>query len=212
MSCCASQASGRSSAASSTPRLMSWHRAASRGGFCDRTRRRSSPVSRSVAERFENILTAIDRCLAYRPHRSSADQKLAAMAYDAVLWNLVIHEIFPDRPERDRGHRRQPAAPPRRFAQDQAVTRSNNVSSSSRFAAAGPGPSRQVDSRVAMEGISRGLDAFAITGGEKVEEESADGRDDGGCRSHRRVRGSCRTGPGTGVLARRQPRAGGNTT
>lgn len=47
-------------------------------------------MSRSVAERFEDILTAIDRCLTYRTHLSSPDQKLAAMAYDAVLRNLAV--------------------------------------------------------------------------------------------------------------------------
>jgi uncharacterized protein with HEPN domain len=48
-------------------------------------------VSRSSAERFDDILTAIDRCLTYRNYLTSSQAELAAMAYDAVLRNLAVN-------------------------------------------------------------------------------------------------------------------------
>lgn len=45
-------------------------------------------MSRSDAERLEDIRAAICRCIAYRDHLDSAE--LGAMAYDAVLRNLAV--------------------------------------------------------------------------------------------------------------------------
>lgn len=45
-------------------------------------------MSRSDAERMDDIRAAIARCLAYREHLESAD--LGAMAYDAILRNLAV--------------------------------------------------------------------------------------------------------------------------
>jgi uncharacterized protein with HEPN domain len=45
-------------------------------------------VSRSDAERLEDIRAAITRCIAYRDHLDSAE--LGSMAYDAVLRNLAV--------------------------------------------------------------------------------------------------------------------------
>lgn len=45
-------------------------------------------MSRSDAERLEDIRAAISRCVAYRDHLDSAE--LGAMAYDAVLRNLAV--------------------------------------------------------------------------------------------------------------------------
>jgi len=47
-------------------------------------------VSRSVQERFADILAAIERCLDYRPYLDDADSHIASMAYDAVLRNLAV--------------------------------------------------------------------------------------------------------------------------
>lgn len=45
-------------------------------------------MSRSDAERVEDIRAAISRCIAYRGHLDSAE--LGSMAYDAVLRNLAV--------------------------------------------------------------------------------------------------------------------------
>jgi uncharacterized protein with HEPN domain len=45
-------------------------------------------VSRTDAERLEDIRVAITRCIAYRDHLDSAE--FGAMAYDAVLRNLAV--------------------------------------------------------------------------------------------------------------------------
>lgn len=45
-------------------------------------------MSRSDAERLEDIRAAVLRCIEYRDHLDSAD--LASMAYDAVLRNLAV--------------------------------------------------------------------------------------------------------------------------
>jgi uncharacterized protein with HEPN domain len=45
-------------------------------------------VSRSDAERLDDIRAAISRCIAYRDHLDSAE--LGPMAYDAVLRNLAV--------------------------------------------------------------------------------------------------------------------------
>ena len=45
-------------------------------------------MSRSDAERLEDIRAAISRCIAYRDHLDSAE--LCSMAYDAVLRNLAV--------------------------------------------------------------------------------------------------------------------------
>ena len=47
-------------------------------------------MSRSSAERLDDVLAAIDRTLTYRPHLDDADPALASMAYDAVLRNLAV--------------------------------------------------------------------------------------------------------------------------
>jgi uncharacterized protein with HEPN domain len=47
-------------------------------------------VSRSAADRREDILAAIQRCASYRPHLDADDEALAAMAYDAILRNLAV--------------------------------------------------------------------------------------------------------------------------
>ena len=39
-----------------------------------------------------DVLAAIDRTLMYRPRLEDPDQAVAAMAYDAVLRNVVVHE------------------------------------------------------------------------------------------------------------------------
>ncbi len=54
-------------------------------------------MSRSDAERLEDIRAAISRCIAYRDHLASAE--LGAMAYDAVLRNVVVHEYFRVNPD-----------------------------------------------------------------------------------------------------------------
>ena len=45
-------------------------------------------MSRSDAERLEDIRAAISRCITYRDHLDSAE--LGSMAYDAVLRNLAV--------------------------------------------------------------------------------------------------------------------------
>lgn len=45
-------------------------------------------MSRSDAERLDDIRAAISRCVAYRDHLDSAE--LGSMAYDAVLRNLAV--------------------------------------------------------------------------------------------------------------------------
>ena len=45
-------------------------------------------MSRSDAERLEDIRAAISRCIAYRDHLDSSE--LGSMAYDAVLRNLAV--------------------------------------------------------------------------------------------------------------------------
>jgi len=45
-------------------------------------------VSRSNAERLEDIRAAISRCLSYREHLDSAE--LGSMAHDSVLRNLAV--------------------------------------------------------------------------------------------------------------------------
>jgi uncharacterized protein with HEPN domain len=45
-------------------------------------------VSRSEAQRLEDIRAAISRCISYREHLDSAE--LGSMAYDAVLRNLAV--------------------------------------------------------------------------------------------------------------------------
>lgn len=45
-------------------------------------------MTRSKEERFADILNAIDRCQAYKPHLRS--DELGLMAYDAVLRNLGV--------------------------------------------------------------------------------------------------------------------------
>lgn len=45
-------------------------------------------MSRSDAERLDDIRSAIRRCITYREHLDSAE--LGAMAYDAVLRNLAV--------------------------------------------------------------------------------------------------------------------------
>ncbi len=47
-------------------------------------------MSRSAKERFADILSAIDRCLEYRPYLDDASAQIASMAYDAVLRNLAV--------------------------------------------------------------------------------------------------------------------------
>ncbi len=51
-------------------------------------------MSRPPADRFADILAAIDRTLTYRSRLGGADGALAEMAYDAVLRNVVVHECF----------------------------------------------------------------------------------------------------------------------
>lgn len=45
-------------------------------------------MSRSSAERLDDIQAAVARCIAYRDHLDSA--QFGAMAYDAVLRNLAV--------------------------------------------------------------------------------------------------------------------------
>lgn len=45
-------------------------------------------MSRSEAERLDDIRAAISRCITYREHLDSAE--FGAMAYDAVLRNLAV--------------------------------------------------------------------------------------------------------------------------
>lgn len=45
-------------------------------------------MSRSDADRLEDIRAAVLRCIAYRDHLESVE--LASMAYDAVLRNLAV--------------------------------------------------------------------------------------------------------------------------
>ena len=47
-------------------------------------------MNRAAEERFEDILVATDRSLAYHPYLNASDEQLAAMAYDAVLRNLAV--------------------------------------------------------------------------------------------------------------------------
>jgi uncharacterized protein with HEPN domain len=47
-------------------------------------------MTRGTAERFADILNAIDRCLMYRDHLDVADPAIASMAFDAVLRNLAV--------------------------------------------------------------------------------------------------------------------------
>lgn len=59
-------------------------------------------MTRSEAERREDIRAAIDRCLSYREHLDSAE--FGSMAYDAVLRNLaVIGEAVKALPESLKG-------------------------------------------------------------------------------------------------------------
>lgn len=55
-------------------------------------------MSRSDAERLEDIRAAISRCIAYREHLDS--EEFGSMAYDAVLRNLaVVGEAVKSLPE-----------------------------------------------------------------------------------------------------------------
>jgi len=57
-------------------------------------------VTRSVDERFDDILAAIERCRRYRVHLSNENDEHAAMAFDATLRNLaVIGEAVRSLPE-----------------------------------------------------------------------------------------------------------------
>jgi uncharacterized protein with HEPN domain len=47
-------------------------------------------MSRSPNERFDDILSAIERCRAYRDFLSSNDSPLSEMAFDAILRNLAV--------------------------------------------------------------------------------------------------------------------------
>jgi uncharacterized protein with HEPN domain len=47
-------------------------------------------VSRSPHERLADVIAAIDRTVAYRPHLENPDEAVASMAYDAVLRNLAV--------------------------------------------------------------------------------------------------------------------------
>lgn len=47
-------------------------------------------MSRSIDERFDDILTSIDRCLSYRVDLDVPDPRIASMAMDAVLRNLAV--------------------------------------------------------------------------------------------------------------------------
>jgi len=47
-------------------------------------------VSRSVDERFSDILAAIDRCIEYRAYLDDARSPIALMAYEAILRNLAV--------------------------------------------------------------------------------------------------------------------------
>ena len=51
-------------------------------------------MKRSANERLTDILAAIDRTLTYRSRLDDPDPSMAAMAYDAVLRNVVVHEYF----------------------------------------------------------------------------------------------------------------------
>lgn len=54
-------------------------------------------MSRTDAERSEDIRVAISGCIAYHDHLDS--EELGAMAYDAVLRNVVVHEHVRVNPE-----------------------------------------------------------------------------------------------------------------
>lgn len=47
-------------------------------------------MTRSVDERFDDILAAIVRCRRYREHLLNENDELAAMAFDATLRNLAV--------------------------------------------------------------------------------------------------------------------------
>lgn len=47
-------------------------------------------MSRSVDERFSDILAAIDRCIEYRAYLDDARSPIALMAYEAILRNLAV--------------------------------------------------------------------------------------------------------------------------
>jgi uncharacterized protein with HEPN domain len=57
-------------------------------------------VSRSLDSRLTDIRDAVARCVSYRADLDSADERLSAMAFDAILRNLgVIGEAVNDLPE-----------------------------------------------------------------------------------------------------------------
>lgn len=47
-------------------------------------------MSRSPNERFDDILSAIQRCRAYRDFLSNDEGELSEMAFDAILRNLAV--------------------------------------------------------------------------------------------------------------------------
>lgn len=73
-------------------------------------------MSRSEAERLEDIRAAISRCITHRDHLDSAE--LSPMAYDAALRNLaglrnvVVHEYFRVNPDMIRDIVDNQLAPP----------------------------------------------------------------------------------------------------
>lgn len=47
-------------------------------------------MSRTDAERLEDILTALERCVRFREHLESDDPTVSDMALDAILRNLAV--------------------------------------------------------------------------------------------------------------------------
>ncbi len=47
-------------------------------------------MSRSANERFDDILSAIERCRSYRNFLGSNDNQLSEMAFDAILRNMAV--------------------------------------------------------------------------------------------------------------------------
>lgn len=47
-------------------------------------------MSRSPNERFDDILSAIERCRSYRTFLQSSDEQLSEMDFDATLRNLAV--------------------------------------------------------------------------------------------------------------------------
>jgi len=47
-------------------------------------------MSRSANERFDDILSAVERCRSYRHFLESNDNQLSEMAFDATLRNLAV--------------------------------------------------------------------------------------------------------------------------